>query len=102
MEAGEMRLKSFWQKLSSGGKLDAELKAARAKHGIAPDDTEDTFKPEEAKYDPWDEVRNMRSSFFFGSWVSRKKIGIVGTDKLKAKLAELEKEREEKAGRGES
>jgi hypothetical protein len=60
----------------------------------------DVEKKEEEKekeeYDPWDEIRNMRMTFWFGSWVTRK-FRPIGEDKLKAKLAELEKKRQEEA-----
>lgn len=96
----------FWKKVFSSEEDDAELKAARARHGIkveTPEEQKKREKAEEEPYDPWEEVRNARTSFFFGSWASRK-FRIVGEDKIKAELEALEKKRkeeEEKKGRGE-
>ena len=57
-------------------------------------------KPE--PYDVWEEVRNIRTSFFLGSWASRKIKSVhVGEDKLKKELEELEKKREEERRRKE-
>ena len=76
---------------------DEELARLRSKHGIKIEDP-GTIKKKEAKemaeaYDPWEEVRHVRSNFFMGSWVSHK-IGIIGEDKVKKQLADLEKKRE--------
>lgn len=84
----------FWRKVFYGEEDDAELKAARARHGIKVD-AKDEEEEEKETYDPWEEVRNARLHFFMGSWVSRK-FHIIGEEKVKAKLAELEKKREEK------
>ena len=51
-------------------------------------------KKEKVEWDAWDEVRNMRMNFWLGTWASRK-FRPIGEDKLKAKLAELEKKRQE-------
>ncbi len=67
---------------------DAELNAARARHGIKVETPEEqrkrlkAEKEEQEPYDPWEEVRNVRTSFFFGSWAT-KKFQIVGEDKVK-------------------
>ena len=95
----------FWKKVFSGEDADdAELRAARARHGITVDEKQDRRakdEPEKEPYDPWEEVRNARTSFFFGSWATRK-FRVVGEDKVKAELEALEKKREEeKKGRGE-
>jgi len=85
----------FWKKVLSSEEDDAELKAARARHGITVDEKDDKKeKKEEEAYDPWEVVRNARTSFFFGSWASRK-FRIVGEDKVKAELEALEKKRKE-------
>jgi hypothetical protein len=94
-----MGFMSFLKKIFSGADADdPELKAARARHGINPDEKDskeaDAKKP--VSYDPWEDIRNMRTSFWFGSWAARKiKPGIVGEEKVKKQLAELEKKREE-------
>ena len=81
---------------SSDGELeDAELKAARARHGITVDpvaDDKEEKKTELEAYDPWEEVRNARTNFLMGSWAT-KKFRIIGEDKVKKELEELEKKR---------
>ena len=96
----------FWKKVfSSEDADDAALRAARARHGITVDEkknskAKDEDEPEKEPYDPWEDVRNARTSFFFGSWATRK-FRSVGEDKVKAELEALEKKREEeKKGRG--
>jgi hypothetical protein len=86
-----MGFRDFWKKVFSGDD-DAELKAARARHGITFDERDKKEAEEEEKepFDPWEEVRNARTSFFLGTWASRK-FHIIGEDKVKAKLEELEK-----------
>jgi hypothetical protein len=89
---------------------DAELNAARARHGISIDES-DAVKPKTEKerfaeeYDVWEDIKNIRSTFFIGNWAS-KKFRIVGEDKVKKQLEELEKKREEEErkskGEGES
>jgi hypothetical protein len=84
---------------SSGDDDDAELRAARERHGIkveTPEEQKKREKEEREPYDPWEEVRNARSSFFLGTWASRK-FHIIGEDKVKAELEALEKKREEEA-----
>ena len=106
---------SFWSALKSifslKGQDEAELQKLREKHGI---DVKQPSKEEilrEVKnepgatdYDPWEDIRNIRSNFFMGSWVTKKfKFRPVGEEKLKKQLEELEKKREEeeKGKRGE-
>ena len=77
---------------------DAELNAARARHGINPDTPDEKTKSEQNRfaeqYDVWEEIRNIRSNFFIGNWAT-KKFHVVGEDKVKKQLEELEKKREE-------
>ena len=87
---------------------DAELLKLRAKHGIdAGDKSRDEAEKKKeqqkaaAAYDPWEEVGNMRQNFWFGSFASRRFKGVIGEEKLKARLAELEKKREAEKMRGE-
>jgi hypothetical protein len=102
-----MGFRDFWRKFFSTEEDDAELNAARARHGIKAETPEEKKKreaEEKEPYDPWEEVRNARSSFFFGSWATRK-FRIVGEDKVKKELEELEKKRqaeEERKGTGEN
>jgi ADP-ribose pyrophosphatase YjhB (NUDIX family) len=79
---------------------EAALRAAREKHGIKTDVEEEGKKTsvEEEEYDPWEDIRNMRMHFFFGTWVTRK-FRVVGEEKVKKQLADLEKKREEEAKR---
>jgi hypothetical protein len=87
---------------------DAELNAARARHGINPenlDEKEPKNKQERfaEDYDVWEEIRNIRTNFFIGNWAT-KKFHVVGEDKVKKQLEELEKKREEeekRSGEGE-
>ena len=90
----------FVKKIFSGDDSDdAELRAARARHGITVDARADKEEDDEKEvYDPWDEVRNSRMNFLLGSWASRK-FRIVGEEKVKAQLEALEKKREEEEGK---
>ncbi len=99
-----MGFKDFWKKIfgSEADELtDAELNAARARHGIkveTPEEQKKREKEEKEPYDPWEEVRNARSSFFMGSWAA-KKFRIIGEDKVKADLEKLEKKKQEEAAK---
>jgi hypothetical protein len=95
-----MGIGSFFKKLFMGEEdNDPELKVARARHNIdvgeSREEKERRRREEAKKYDPWEEVDNMRRNFFIGSWAARK-FRVVGEDKLKADLAKIEREREEK------
>ncbi|HUT66992.1 MAG TPA: hypothetical protein VMW86_00385 [Dehalococcoidales bacterium] len=95
---------NFLKKIFGSDDDDAELQAARARHGIKIDvDVKGRDKDEET-YDPWDDIRNFRTNFWLGNWVNRK-FRIIGEEKVKKELAELEKKREEerkqKEGEGE-
>lgn len=97
-----MGFKSFMKKIIYGhDDEDAELQAARAKHGIIVGETggeeEDKDKDKE-RYDAWEDIRNFRTNFIFGSWATRK-FRVIGEEKVKKELAELEKKREEEAKR---
>jgi hypothetical protein len=99
-----MGFKDFLKKIASGDDElnDAELRAARAKHGVRIDTPEEQKKMEKEDsepYDPWEEVRNARMNFFLGGWASRK-FRIVGEDKVKAELSALEKKRSAAPKRG--
>ncbi len=96
-----MGFKSFWKHVIFGyEKDDPELKAAREKHGIEVGKGEEEEKEKAEEYDPWDEIRDMRTNFFFGSWATRKyKHRVIGEDKVKKQLAALEKKREEAAAK---
>ena len=91
---------SFMKKVIGGeSEDDAELNAARARHGIdlneadekGPKTKQESFAE---NYDVWEEIKNIRSNFFIGNWAT-KKFRIVGEDKVKKQLEELEKKREE-------
>ncbi len=98
-----MGFKSFWKHLIFGyAEDDPELQAAREKLGINMDEEMKVEDKEAEEYDHWDELRNMRMNFFFGTWATRKyKHRIFGEDKVKKQLAELEKKREEEAAKKE-
>jgi hypothetical protein len=98
-----MGIGSFFKKLfSSEEQEEKELDAARARHGIVLDakDKAAMDKPTTeqerfaADYDPWEEIKHMRSSFFVGGWAA-KKFHIVGEDKVKRDLEALERKRAE-------
>jgi hypothetical protein len=91
---------------SNEDKDEIELDAARARHGIvldAKDKAEmNTPMSEEERmshdYDPWEDLKHFRSTFFFGGWVSRK-FHVVGEDKVKRDLEALAKKRQETSGK---
>jgi hypothetical protein len=92
-----MGFTDFFKKIFNGDEaVDEELRAARERHGIAGDDSENKDdKLAREEYDPWDEVRNARTQFYIGSWAT-KKHRIIGEDKLKADLEALEKKKQQK------
>jgi len=91
-----MGFKSFIRHVIFGYEEDdPELLAARAKHGIKVDKRE--AKKEMESYDPWEDIRDIRANFFFGSWATRK-FRVFGEDKVKKELADLEKKRQEEEG----
>ena len=96
---------SFLKKMFGGDEKDeAELDAARARHGIVlsakdkKEMNEATSEEEHTaqEYDVWEDLKNMRSSFFIGSWAA-KKFHVVGQDRVKKDLEELQKKRDEEA-----
>jgi len=102
---------SFWSALkkifSLSGEDEAELQRLREKHGI---DAESKSKdevlreiknePGTREYDPWEEIRNVRTNFYFGSWLTKKyRFRPVGEEKLKRDLERLAKKREEEEKR---
>jgi hypothetical protein len=94
---------SFMKKIFSVSSRDeAELEEYRVKHGIdvgdIKSDTEIKNEPGREGYDVWEDLRNIRMNFFFGSWITRK-FRPIGEDKLKKQLDELEKKRQEEAER---
>ena len=99
----------FWSSIkkifSLKGEDEAELERLREKHGIKTAPKEATLKeiknePGSKDYDVWEDIRNYRSTFWMGSWATKKfKFRPIGEEKLKRDLEKLEKEREEKEGR---
>jgi ribosomal protein L9 len=91
---------SFLKKIFGGrSKDEAELDAARARHGITVDKKEINKPTSEAErfgkdYNVWDDIRNYRSNFLVGNWVARK-FRPIGEEKVKKQLEDLEKKREE-------
>jgi hypothetical protein len=99
---------SFWsalRKIFSLSGEEAELKALREKHGIDTENKDAILReiknePGSEEYDPWEEIRNMRANFFFGSWMTKKfKFRPIGEEKLKRDLERLAKKREEEEKR---
>jgi hypothetical protein len=97
---------SFWSALkkifSLSGEDEAELEELRAKHGIDTKSQEEILHeikndPRSPDYDPWEEIRNVRTNFYFGSWLTKKyRFHPIGEEKLKRDLERLAKKREEK------
>jgi hypothetical protein len=93
---------SFIKHIFSGeDKEEDELDKARARHGIVLDardkaemnkmtTDEDRMASE---YDAWEDLKNLRSSFFIGGWAARK-FHVIGEDKVKKQLEDLEKKKE--------
>jgi hypothetical protein len=60
----------------------------------------DEVKEFTERYDAWEEIDNIRMNFFLGSWATKKfKGGIIGEEKVKRELEELERKRAEEEGR---
>jgi len=100
-----MGLGSFLKEVFSLNRSDEELQRLREKHGIVTDEKETAGKPDGGKnkpgdpdYDVWEDIRNLRTNFFFGSWVTRK-FHPIGEDKLKRDLEKLEQKRQEEEER---
>ena len=98
---------SFIKSIFTGEDGDDEtLNAARARHGIHVDEKakKEMDRPTtEAErladnYDTWEELKNYRMTFFFGSWITRK-FRPIGEDKVKKELEKLEKKRRLEAER---
>jgi hypothetical protein len=94
---------SFFKKIFVGKSEaeEAEPDAARARHGITVDKREMDKETTEAErfaeeYDAWKDIKEMRMSFFTGRWAVRK-FRVMGEDKVKKRLAELEEKRKEEA-----
>jgi hypothetical protein len=96
---------SFIKHIFSGeDKEEAELDKARARHGIvlnAKDKVEMNKVTSEdermaGEYDAWEDLKNMKTTFFLGGWAARK-FHIVGEDKVKKQLEDLEKKKESEA-----
>ena len=91
---------SFMKKVLGGeSEDDAELNAARARHGIdinEPDENKPKSEQERftENYDVWEEIKNIRTNFFIGNWAN-KKFRVIGEDKVKKQLEDLEQKREE-------
>jgi len=95
----------FWTAIkkifSLSGEDETELEQLREKHGINTAPREEVLKeiknePNSPEYDVWEDLRNYRSTFWMGSWATKRfKFRPVGEDKLKKDLEELEKKREE-------
>jgi hypothetical protein len=86
---------------SSEDKEEMELDKARARHGIVLDakdriDMNKATSDEDRmaqEYDAWEDLKNIRSSFFIGGWAA-KKFHVIGEDKVKKQLEDLEKKKE--------
>lgn len=93
----------FWAKLfgQEEDPVSDAVKAGRERHGIEVDEPEKKEKgkwqpPEYEAYDPWEEIRSIRSSFYVGRWAGRKLKWIPDKEGLKADLEKVQRKREEK------
>ncbi|MCJ7605172.1 MAG: hypothetical protein MUO19_03960 [Dehalococcoidales bacterium] len=94
----------FWTKLLGREEepVSDAVKAGRERHGIEVEEPEKKEKKkwqplQEEPYDPWEEIRNIRSSFFIGNWARRRFKWIPDKDGLQADLEKAQLKREEKA-----
>ena len=96
---------SFFKKLLGleEEEISDEIRAARARHGIQVDETEHLksrnteMSEDQEDYDAWDELKNIRTNFFLGSWGSRRyRRATRSDDKLREELEKVAREREEK------
>lgn len=90
--------------------VSEEIKAARERHNIKVEEPQQLNvrrnsredRDERDEYDAWEELRNIRTNFFLGSWASRRYRRLTHNDnKLKEELERVAKEREEKERRKE-
>ena len=102
----------FWQTLFGKGKqpVSDEVKQARARLGIEIDEEEEKeelqreldkkrksgWELDAEKYDPWEELRNVRTNFWIGGWAAKRLHWRPANDKLREELEELDRKREEK------
>jgi len=102
----------FWDTLFGKSKkpVSDEIKAARERLGIKID--EDQAKEEERRdpgeqkqknrefeaknYDPWEDLKDVRTSFWIGGWAARRLHWRPNTDKLRDELEEIAHKREER------
>ena len=100
-----MGILSFLKNVFGGEDTDEkELDEARARHGIqltAKDKLEmDQGVSEEErfaeKYDVWEDLKHYRTTFFLGNWAA-KKIHVIGEDKVKQQLEDLERKKQQEA-----
>ena len=90
---------TFIKKIFVGESAEEKiLDDARARHGITVNKAEMDKPVDEAtrfgeEYDPWEDIRNFRATFFIGGWAARK-FHVVGEDKVKKELDELQQKRE--------
>ena len=95
---------SFLKNIFAGEEKDeAELDAARARHGITVDKKEMGKTRTEAErfaeeYDVWEELKYMRMNFFLGGWAT-KKFRIIGGEQGRKDLEKLDKKRKEEEER---
>lgn len=81
---------------------EAKLRKVKSENykDVPAEEYEEEEKETVSRYDPWEEIDNFKMNFFLGSWASKKfKRGIIGEEKVKKELEELEKKRAEKEGR---
>ena len=94
-----------------GGKREAkkeELRLARERHGIEVDEEEEAeeekgaikksnWEVDTGPYDPWEDLKDLRTSFWIGGWAAKRLRWRPANDKLREELEEVARKREEKA-----
>jgi hypothetical protein len=102
----------FWDKLFGRGNepISDEIRRARERHGIQIDEDQEKeelrrepdkqrktdWELDRKDYDPWEELRHVRSNFWIGGWAAKRLHWRPATDKLREELEEVARKREEK------
>jgi hypothetical protein len=102
----------FWNTMFGKNKkpVSDEIKAARERLGIQIDEDqekeEQRREPDRPKkrnpdfdvkdYDPWEDLKDVRTSFWIGGWAAKRLHWRPNTDKLRDELEEVARKREAK------
>ncbi len=102
----------FWNTMFGKNKkpVSDEIKAARERLGIKVDEEEEKVaqpgEPDKKRravrdfdaknYDPWEDLKDVRTSFWIGGWAAKRLHWRPNTDKLRDELEEVARKREAK------